>query len=186
MPITLYRMLRGFYMAYVGVANHVVNRIPVNAIRVFLYRYVYFMKIGKGTQIQMGVKVRRPRSIVIGRDSNIHPDCFLDGLVTLTIGDNVDIGDQALLYCGGHDIQSPDYGPDKTPIVIEDYACIFARAMLIKGGRIGQGAVVAAGSIVTKDVPPYTIVAGNPARKIGERTRDLRYSLNPRVINRSW
>lgn len=186
MPIPLYRMLRGFYLAYVGFANHFVNCIPFNAVRVLFYRHVYFMKVGKGTQIQMGVKVRRPRSIVIGSNTNIHPDCFLDGLATLTIGDNVDIGDQVCLYCGGHDVQSPDYEPIKTPIIIENYACVFARAMLIKGGRVGEGAVIAAGSIVTKEVPPYTIVGGNPARKLGERTHDLRYNLNPRFTNRSW
>ncbi len=186
MPRVLYQVLRVVYMTYVGFANHFITRIPLNCIRVFLYRYLYFMKIGKGTQIQMGVRFRRPRSIVIGHDTNIHPDCFLDGLETLAIGDNVDIGDQVMMWCGGHDVQSPDYVAVKTPIVIENRACIFARAMLVRGVRIGEGAVVAAGSIVTKDVPPYTIVAGNPAGKIGERTKNLTYSLNPRVINRTW
>jgi acetyltransferase-like isoleucine patch superfamily enzyme len=182
----IYPILRSVYMFYIGVMNHFVSRIPFNSLRIFIYRNLYFMKIGSGTQINMGVTFRRPRSIVIGNNTNIHSGCFLDGLSTLTIGDNVDIGDQVLIYCGGHDIQSPDYGPMKNSITIENYACIFARAMLVKGGIIGEGAVVGAGAIVTRDVPPYTIVAGNPAHKIGERTRDLSYSLNPKFTNRSW
>lgn len=186
MPPALYQFLRAFYMIYVGFANSFVNRIPLNCVRVFLYRNVYFMKIGKGTQIEMGVRVRRPRSISIGSNTNVHRGCYLDGLRSLKIGDNVDIGDEVSIYCGGHNVQSPEYLTITRPIVIEDFACIFARAMIIKGGLIAEGAVVAAASVVTKDVEPYTIVAGNPARKIGDRTRDLRYSLNPRFTNRSW
>lgn len=185
-PKSIYKVFRFIYMAYVGFANRFVTRIPFNCVRVFLYRRMFLMKIGKGTQIHMGVRFRRPRSIVIGNNSIIHPDCFLDGLETLAIGNDVDIGDQVMLWCGGHDVQSPDYVAVKTPIVIEDRACIFARALLVKGGRIGEGAVVGAGSVVTKDVPPYTIVAGNPARKIGERTRNLTYTLDPGFVNRTW
>lgn len=182
-----YKVLRPVYMAYMGFANHFVTRIPSNKVRCFIYRHFYFMKIGKGAQIQMGCRFRRPRDIRIGENTNIHPDCFLDGLVGLTIGNNVDIGDQVMLWCGGHDIQAPDYRGIKIPIVIEDRVVIFSRAMLIKGGHIGEGAVVAAGSIVTKDVvPPYTIVAGNPARKIGDRNRNLTYTLDPKFVNQAW
>jgi acetyltransferase-like isoleucine patch superfamily enzyme len=69
---------------------------------------------------------------------------------------------------------------------VGDRACIYARAMVIRGVNIGEGAVVAAGSIVTKDVPPYTIVAGIPAKKIGERSRDLRYELSQKNVRISW
>ncbi len=59
-------------------------------------------------------------------------------------------------------------GPARTaPITIEDDAFIGARAIVLKGVRIGQGAVVAAGAVVAKDVAPRTIVGGNPARPIG-------------------
>jgi acetyltransferase-like isoleucine patch superfamily enzyme len=59
--------------------------------------------------------------------------------------------------------------------VIEDHVWIGARAIISPGVRIGEGAVIGAGSVVTRDVEPYTIVAGNPARFIKERSRDLRY-----------
>ncbi|HEO70210.1 MAG TPA: acyltransferase, partial [Candidatus Hydrogenedentes bacterium] len=156
----LERLLRYVYLVYVGVGNHVVNRIPFNAVRIFIYRHLYFMKIGKGTGIEMGVTFRRPRSIRIGCNSFIHHGCFLDGLATLTIGDNVDIGDYVILYCGGRDVRSADYyGGNTYPIVIDDYACIFLRSTMIRGVHIGKGAVVGACSLVKEDVPPYTIVA---------------------------
>ena len=182
----LMSILRRVYLVYMGVANHFITRIPFNCVRCFFYRYVYFMKIGKGTQIQMGVRFRRPRDIKIGENTNVHPDCFLDGLDTLTIGNNVDIGDQVMMFCGGHDVQSSDYSTIRSPIVIDDRACVYARTMLVRGVHIAEGAVIAAGSIVTKDVPPYAIVAGNPARKIGERNRDLNYTLDPRFVNKRW
>jgi len=64
------------------------------------------------------------------------------------------------------------------PVVIEDYAWVATRAMILPGVTIGQGAVVAAGSVVTKDVEPKSIVAGNPARCIRERKGIQRYTLN--------
>jgi acetyltransferase-like isoleucine patch superfamily enzyme len=174
------------YMAYMGFANYFVSRIPSNTIRCFIYRHVYLMKIGKGTQIQMGCHLRRPRDIQIGETTNVHPGCFLDGVEGLRIGNNVDIGDQVMVWCGSHDVQSPDYGPAKVTWVIEDRVVIYSRAMLINGGHVGEGAVIGAGSVVTKSVPPYTIVAGNPARKIADRNRNLTYTLDSKFVNKSW
>jgi acetyltransferase-like isoleucine patch superfamily enzyme len=134
----------------------------------------------------MGVQYKRPRSIEIGRNSVINPGVLLDGRISLKIGDNVDIGEQVSFYCGGHDVQSPDYRAFMEATAVGDRACIYARAMVIRGVNIGEGAVVAAGSIVTKDVPPYTIVAGIPAKKIGERSRDLRYELSQKNVRISW
>ncbi len=61
------------------------------------------------------------------------------------------------------------------PVVIGDHVWIGARALICPGVTIGEGAVVGAGAVVTRDVAPYAIVAGNPARVIGQRTRDLHY-----------
>jgi acetyltransferase-like isoleucine patch superfamily enzyme len=76
-----------------------------------------------------------------------------------------------------HDPQSPDFATVGGPVTIEDYAWVGCRVVILPGVCIGKGAVVAAGAVVTKDVPPYAIVGGVPARTIGERAPDLRYQL---------
>ncbi len=63
-------------------------------------------------------------------------------------------------------------------VIIGDRVWIGYGALILPGVKLGEGAVVGAGAVVTKDVEPFTIVAGNPARKIGERTKELRYRLN--------
>ena len=178
--------LRHCYVFYLGVANYIVAYLPSNTLRCFIYRHVYLMKIGKGTTIDMGCKFKRPRSIRIGEYTHVNAECIVDGRRDLTIGSNVDIGEQVALYCGSHDVQSPDYRGKTYPTTIHDRACIYARAMVIRGVDIGEGAIVAAGSIVTQDVPPFTIVAGNPARKIGDRNRNLTYVFDRRTIHQSW
>jgi len=182
----VYALFRGLYVFYLGFANIVVNRIPVNWLRVWIYRHLYFMKIGKGTLIRMGVEIRRPRAIRIGDYSIINGGCMLDGRAGMTIGSNVDIGDQVRIYCGGHDVHSPDYRGVKGPVSIGDRACILARSTILRGLDIGEGAVVGACSVVLRDVPPYTIVAGNPARVLGERTRNLTYTFDRRTVNKTW
>ncbi|PIX73806.1 acyltransferase, partial [Candidatus Roizmanbacteria bacterium CG_4_10_14_3_um_filter_33_21] len=77
-----------------------------------------------------------------------------------------------------HDINSPAFSAINAPVEIEDYVFIGPRAIILPGVTIGQGAIIAAGAVVTKLVPPFTIVAGVPARVIGERQiKDLHYRL---------
>jgi acetyltransferase-like isoleucine patch superfamily enzyme len=64
------------------------------------------------------------------------------------------------------------------PVEIGPRAWIAYQAIVLPGLRIGEGAVVAAGSVVSRDVEPFAIVAGSPARKVGERNPDLRYHLS--------
>jgi acetyltransferase-like isoleucine patch superfamily enzyme len=77
-----------------------------------------------------------------------------------------------------HDPQSPAFATTGGPVVIEDYAWVSCRTVILPNVRIGRGAVVAAGAVVTRDVPDYAIVGGVPAKVIGERSRDLNYELS--------
>lgn len=186
MKAWLVELAREGYLWYLGFLNYVVTYIPFPRLRHFLLRRMYFVKIGEGSYLHMGVQYKRPRSIEIGRHTIVNPGVLLDGRIRLKIGDNVDIGEGVAFYCGGHDVQSPDYRAFMDPTTVGDRACIYARAMIIRGVDIGEGAVIAAGSIVTKDVPPYTIVAGVPAKKVGDRTRNLRYELSQKNVRISW
>lgn len=87
----------------------------------------------------------------------------------IEIGDCVVINDGVRLITGSHDIHSPTYDHIFAPIIVEDYAWIATDAMILKGVTIGRGAVVAAGAVVVKNVRPYTVVGGNPAKEIGTR-----------------
>lgn len=186
MKAMIVAVLRDVYLWYLGFLNYVVTYVPFPRLRHFLLRRMYFIKIGEGSYLHMGVQYKRPRSIEIGRNTVVNPGVLLDGRISLKIGDNVDIGEQVSFYCGGHDVQSPDYRAFMEPTTVGNRACIYARAMIIRGVNIGEGAVIAAGSIVTKDIPEYTIWAGVPAKKIGERTRDLRYELSQKNVRISW
>jgi len=92
------------------------------------------------------------------------------------IGQNVIINDGARLLTGSHDVGSADFELKTAPISLRDYAWVATGAIILPGVTIGRGAVVAAGAVVTKDVPDYAIAVGNPARLLNRRRpRNLRY-----------
>jgi acetyltransferase-like isoleucine patch superfamily enzyme len=93
----------------------------------------------------------------------------------LKIGNNVNVSHYTLIQTLTHDPQNPDFVCLCKPVVVEDHVWIGARAIILPGVTLGEGCVIGAGAVVTKDVPPYTIAVGNPARVVRERTRDLRY-----------
>lgn len=107
------------------------------------------------------------KPVTIGRGCFIQQCCTFFGRGCITIGNDVFIGPKVNLITINHDFdpdnRSATYG---RPIVIEDKVWIGINATILPGVRIGYGAIVGAGSVVTKDVPPLTIVAGNPARII--------------------
>jgi putative colanic acid biosynthesis acetyltransferase WcaF len=76
-----------------------------------------------------------------------------------------------------HDIDSPDFKEIGAPVVIEDYVVIGSRVTILPGVTVGKGAIVASGAVVTKNVEPYAVVGGVPARFIKERSRNLTYTL---------
>ncbi len=88
---------------------------------------------------------------------------------TVTIGCNVVVNDDVVLLTGTHDIASPVFAQTNKAIVIGDYAWICTGALILPGVKIGKGAVVAAGAVVSKNVEPYTVVGGNPAVYIKDR-----------------
>jgi len=98
----------------------------------------------------------------------------------LYIGSNVSISEGTAIFTLEHDPNSPTFDNRGAPVRIADYVFLGARAIVLPGVTIGEGAVVGAGAVVTRDVAPFTIVAGVPAKPIGQRSRDLAYSLDYR------
>lgn len=147
---------------------HLVGVIPLHHVRRFFYRLAG-VTIGKGSAIHMHTVFYNPRNIIVGKDTIIGERAVLDGRDKLTIGDHVDIASEVMMYNAQHDVQSDDFHAEKAPVVIEDYVFLGPRVIVLPGVTIGKGAVVGAGAVVTKDVEPFTIVGGIPAKEIGKR-----------------
>lgn len=116
------------------------------------------------------------KKIEIGSNTVINRFTYLDGRASLRIGNNVNISHYSIIQTLTHDPQSQSFTCQEKPVTIGDYVWIGARAIICPGVTIGEGAVIAAGAVVTKDVPPYAIVGGNPARYIKNRTKELHYT----------
>jgi acetyltransferase-like isoleucine patch superfamily enzyme len=161
--------------------NSVVNRLPYAAWRMRAYAAagVRFSDVRTGC-LMLGVEVFHPTRLVVGRNTIVGPHCLLDARGGIELGDNVNISSHTRFMTAKHLVQDPDFVAEFAPAVVEDQVWIALGATVLGGVRIGEGAVVAAGAVVTRDVAPFTIVAGTPARPIGERTRDLRYELDYR------
>ena len=171
------RRISTIILEFIVMKLHFVGYIPSHHIRRFFYR-LCGVKIGKGSTIHMEARFYNPRNIKIGNDSIIGEGVVLDGRDKLFIGDHVDIASEVMIYNAEHDVQSVDFGAVKKPVVIEDYVFIGPRAIILPGVKIGRGAVVGAGAVVTKDVESFAIVGGVPAQKIGERKiKELNYKL---------
>ena len=114
--------------------------------------------------------VVNPKNIKIGSNCAINHDAFLLGRVGISIGDNVVLSARCMLLDAGLDSQASDGLRDHdhvaSPIIIENGVWIGAGAIILPGVTIGPNSIVGAGSLVRKDVPPRTIVAGNPAKII--------------------
>ncbi|MEZ4945839.1 MAG: acyltransferase [Cyclobacteriaceae bacterium] len=104
--------------------------------------------------------------LVIGKKSSLN-GVHIDARELIEIGERVRIAPYTIIMDSDfHDLKDHDMDGPSSPIYIEDDVWIATRATILKGVRIGKGAVVATGAIVTKDVPPYCVVAGMPARVV--------------------
>lgn len=160
--------------------NHLVGRVPSRRLRMLALK-VWLGALGKGTGVQTGCRFLNGRRVFLGPNNVINFGCLFDGRVfAVRTGANVSIGPEASILSMGHDPQSPGFDNEGGEVVIGDRAWIAYRAVILPGVTIGEGAVVGAGAVVTRDVPPYAIVAGNPAKVVGERSRDLTYELDYR------
>lgn len=126
----------------------------------------------------MHTVMRTPSQIVIGDNCAIGQYVYLDGLGDLEIGNNVNITTGVSIYSAAHDVHSPKWDFFKAKVTIGNNVWIASNSVVIQGITVNEGAVVAAGSVVVKDVPAFDIVGGNPAKKIGKRPHKIDYLTN--------
>lgn len=127
-------------------------------------------RIGRGSAISRRSRIDYPWKITIGTGSFIGDESWLYAMAPIVIGNDVCISEKVSVLTGTHDVTSPSFDLKTKPITIEDKVWIATGVIILPGVTIGEGAVVGAGAVVTKDVEPWTIVAGNPAKFIKKRT----------------
>lgn len=127
--------------------------------------------IAPDVALSHGVYMRYPRNVSIGAGTRLSGNVRIEAWDTVTIGRCCMFNDDVRLLTAQHDVDSADFARDIRPVAIGDYAWLPQRIVVMPGVRIGEAAVVGTGSVVTRDVAPYTVVAGNPARPIRERAR---------------
>lgn len=165
-----------FWLAYYLFARHlprsyVQYSFGSRAIRAFVLRRL-FKKFGKNVNIEPKVIFSNLSESEIGDNSGIGMYSYIG---TVKIGCDVMIGEELIAISKNHefsDINIPMWKQGwqlDRPIIIEDDVWIGSRVTILPGVKIGKGVIVGAGSVVTKDVAPYTIVGGNPAREIRKR-----------------
>ena len=135
------------------------------------------MEIGKGSSVHWGARFFDPWNIVIGDHCVIGNDIFLDGRKSIRIGNNVNIAAEVMIFTLEHDPDDIHFGTNGGPVEIGDFVFIGSRDMILPDVKIGTGAVIAAGAVVTKDVEPYAIVGGVPAKFIRYRNKNINYQL---------
>jgi putative colanic acid biosynthesis acetyltransferase WcaF len=120
-------------------------------------------KVGRNVTIKPQVKITFPWKLTIGDHVWLGEECWLLNLERISIGNNVSISQRAFLCTGNHDYKSPKFDLITEPILVDDGAWIGAGAWVGPGVRVGTHAVLAAGSVATKDLDPGGIYRGNPA-----------------------
>lgn len=172
-------MLKDIFLSFLlFLHNSFIAHVPSHWFRRVLLRKLMNVQIGNFSSIHRGLKLYTYGHISIGDHCVIDRDCALDGRGDIVIGNNVNISPEVMILTAYHDPDAENFQGIEKPVVIEDYAWIATRALILPGVRIGRSAVVAAGAVVTKDVPPNAIVGGNPARFIRERKGTQTYQLN--------
>jgi acetyltransferase-like isoleucine patch superfamily enzyme len=140
---------------------------------------------GKGSAIELGDSILLGRNTILscnesqismGDFCSVGPFCFLVSRSHLRIGSNVAIGAGTMMLGGGHVFDDPDKPVIRQQrvskgITVDDGAWIGIGARILDGVTVGQNSIVGAGAVVSKDVPPYSVVLGNPARVIEKRKK---------------
>lgn len=181
---TLKKKIIRYYSGFVRYYLLQTSLFPSHHIRNMIYKKICIMNISPKSVIYYGAEIREPYNITIGTGSIIGDKAILAGRNKIIIGNNVNLSSNVQIWTEQHDHRDPEFrcSPNKKPVIIKDRVWIGPNSIILHSVTIGEGAVIAAGSIVTKDAAPYTIVAGIPAQKINHRNTNLHYSFTGEYI----
>lgn len=155
-----------------------IGLIPSVSIRHLFYT-MGGVKMGKNVIFHWRTEIRRPDMLSIGDGCIIGDNAILDARQGLTFGRNVNLSSNVSIYTLQHDHRDPNFACNqdkkKMSVEIDDRVWLGSNVIVLPGVHIGEGAVCCAGCVVTKDVEPYAVVAGIPAKKVSERPHNLEY-----------
>lgn len=140
----------------------------IHGLRIALLR-LFGARIGKGCMIASGTKVWVPWNLTMGDYAIIGEGVRVYNLAPISIGANAVVSQFSYLCAATHDYTDPAFRLETKPITIHASAWLAADVFVAPGVTVGEGAVVGACSVVTKDVPPWMVCAGNPCRPIKPR-----------------
>lgn len=136
-----------------------------NGLRIAVLR-AFGARIGDGVLIRHRVRIQWPWKLAVGNNSWVGTDVELYNLDQITIGDDVCISQHSYVCTGSHDRHSPTFEFDNAPIVLEDGVWLCARSTVLRGVTVGANSTVGATALVTRDVPPNSIVVAPPSSVI--------------------
>lgn len=122
--------------------------------------------------------MRCPSKLTIDENSIIGDRCELDARGSVLIGKNCNLSSEVHIWTGQHDPKGVHFEYVVKPVVIKDRCWISSNTIVLPGVTMGEGSVLAAGGVLTRDTEPFSIYAGVPAKKIGERPHELEYVFN--------
>ncbi|MBQ3402874.1 MAG: acyltransferase [Synergistaceae bacterium] len=182
--IRICRWLLGIIDGWVMFRVKRLGYFPSHIYRDFILRHVYMMDLGKNAIIYHGFEIRSPWRVHIGEGTIIGDNAILDGRMGLEIGRNVNFSTGVSIWTLEHDLNDPFFACNEKggTVRIGDRAWVSTRTIVLPRVQIGEGSVIAAGAVVTKDCDEYTVYGGIPARKIGVRNRNLQYQFDGKYV----
>ena len=172
------------YFYFMGLLRYFdiqVGLIPSHHIRNFIYRHILGVKMEENAIIYYGGEIRDHFNLKIGKGSIVGDRAILDARNGIDIGENVNLSSCVSIWTEQHDYRDTEFrcrSSKSFRVKIGNRAWIGPNVIILHSVEIGEGAVVGAGSVVTKDVAPFSVVAGIPAKQVRERPRDLKYEFN--------
>ncbi len=171
------KLMRGGWERYMIIQ---IGELPSCHIRKWLYKLLG-SKIAKHVVFHFRTEIRNPIGLFLGEGTIIGDNALLDARNRIIMGKNVNLSSNVSIYTEQHDHRDPLFRCTNLynkQVIICDRAWIGSNVIVLPGVKIGEGAVCCAGCVVTKDVEPFTVVAGIPAKKVNERPKNLIYEFD--------
>lgn len=173
-------LVMNYFNGLIVISSIAIGKIPFHFIRIFFLKHVFLMDLGKKVVIHYGFQLRAPWNIRVGNGSIIGDNAILDGRNGLIIGENVNFSTGVWIWTEEHDLNDPLFRCNNKGggVSIENRCWISCGAIILPGCTIKEGAVIAAGAVVTKNCEPFSVYGGVPAKGIGQRNKELLYDFN--------